>query len=266
MSVSGNSYCSFSIRVALALAGLSAWLLVPATFAQSVSGAGYSSSTEYSLSTETLVQDQSPNTGGYSRQGYNTHQENSVFSHIAAEAGGGFNRPVGYTRSFATWGGNLEFGGGWNFNQRLGALIEYEFFDNKIPGKYLSNVDVPGGHIHTWAFTMEPTYNFKTSGSLGGYVIGGGGFYRRVTTFTIPEEEDEGFFIEDVNVPVAHYSSNQGGVNFGAGVTWKLFGEDSNTKVFGEVRYVWVDSPKTNVYDLPDGTEGFIPLTVGLRW
>ena len=63
MSVSGNSYCSFTVRLGLALAALSAWLVVPAIFAQSVSGADYSSSAENHLSIETLVQDQ------YSEQG-----------------------------------------------------------------------------------------------------------------------------------------------------------------------------------------------------
>jgi hypothetical protein len=270
MFVSGNSYCSVTVRLGLALAALSAWLAVPAVFAQSVSSADdYSSSAEYHQSTETLVQDQYPSRqqGGYSRQGY-PHQENntSVWSHIAIEAGGGFNRPVGDTRSFATWGGNVELGAGWNFNKTFGALVEWEYFDNKIPGAYLANVGVPGGHIHTWGFTMEPTYNFKTSGSLGGYIIGGGGFYRRVTTFTIPEEEEEGFFVEEVNVPIAHYSSNQGGLNLGGGVTWKAFGEDSSGRLYAEGRYVRVYSPKTNVFGTPDGNTSYVPISVGLRW
>ena len=46
-------------------------------------------------------------------------------------------------------------------------MAEWEYFDNKIPGAYLSNVGVPGGHIHTWGLTLEPTYNFKTSGHVG---------------------------------------------------------------------------------------------------
>jgi hypothetical protein len=273
MSVSGNSYCFFTVRLGLALAALSAWLVVPATFAQSVSSsADYSSSAEYHQSTETLVQDQYPSRpqGGYSRQGY-PHQENntSVLSHIAIEAGGGFNRPVGVTRSFATWGGNVEIGSGWNFNKSFGVLAEWEYFSNKIPGAYLSNAGVPGGHIHTWGLTLEPTYNFKTSGSLGGYIIGGGGFYRRVTTFTVPEQEEECSyfcFLVNVNVPIAHYSSNQGGLNLGGGVTWKAFGEDSSGRLFAEGRYVRVNSPKTNVFGTPDGNASFVPVTLGLRW
>lgn len=243
---------------------LSAWLIVPAALAQQ-----YSSSADYHQEIESVIQDQSPNQGGYSRQGYSQHQENSTMSHIAIEAGGGFNRPLGYSRSFATWGGNVEIGGGWNFNKAFGVLAEWELLDNKIPGSYLSNVGVPGGHIHTWGLTLEPTYNIQTSGPWGGYAIGGGGFYRRVTTFTVPEEEEQCYYFcyeEIVNVPVAHYSSNQGGLNIGGGVTYKAFGEDSSGRLFAEIRYVWVNSPKSNVFGTPDGTESFLPVTVGLRW
>lgn len=269
MSVSGSSYCSSAARLGFAVAALSAWLFVPATFAQSADSADYSSSAEYHQSVETLIQDQYPNRGGYSRQGYHPSTDNSVWSHIAVEGGGGFNRPLGNSRNFATWGGNLELGAGWNFNKRFGTIAEWEFFDNKIPGSYLSNVGVPGGHIHTWGLTLEPTYNFQGSGSLGGYVIGGGGFYRRVTTFTVPELEEECYYFcydENVNVPIAHYSSNQGGWNIGGGVTWKAFGSDSSGRLFAEIRYVRVNSPKTNVFGTPDDNITFLPVTVGLRW
>jgi hypothetical protein len=267
MSVNGNSYCSSAARLGVAFAALSVWLMVPAIFAQSSTDTDSSSSAAYHQSIdETLIQDQYPNRGGYSRQGYHPPSDNSVWSHIAIEGGGGFNRPLGYTRSFATWGGNVELGAGWEFSKWFSTLAEWQFFDNKIPGAYLANVQVPGGHIHTWGLTLEPTFALPITSTIGGYVIGGGGFYRRVTTFTVPEDEDEGFFEVAVNVPVAHYSSNQGGLNLGAGVTWKAFGEDSRGKLFAEARYVWVNSPKTNVFDIPDGTESFLPITVGLRW
>ncbi|HEX3940351.1 MAG TPA: hypothetical protein VHX11_02615 [Acidobacteriaceae bacterium] len=253
------------MSLAMVLAALSTWSILPAASAQE-----YSSSNDFHQAVENLVQDQYPNQGGYggSRPG-GYHEETSALQHIAIEAGGGFNRPLGGTRGFATWGGNFMVGAGWNFTKQFATLAEWSILDDKIPGGYLSNVGAPGGHIHTWGLTLEPTYYYKTSGTIGGYVIGGGGFYRRVTTFTVPEEEEECYYFcydEVVNVPFAHYSSNQGGLNFGTGVTWKAFGPDSNTKIFGEVRYVWVNSPKTNVFGTPDGTESFLPVSAGLRW
>lgn len=251
------------VPLGVAFAALSIWFMAPSARAQQ-----YSSSNQFHQAVETLAQDQYPNQGGYSRQGYRYNQENTL-QHIAIEVGGGFNRPLGNTRTFATWGGNFTVGGGWNFNKEFGVLAEWQFIDNKIPGRYLANVGVPGGHIHTWGLTLEPTYTISGSGSLGGYVFGGGGFYRRVTTFTVPSTQQVCYYFcyyENVNVPVAHYSSNQGGFNFGGGVTWKAFGPDSNGRLFAEARYVWVNSPKTNVFLTPDGTESFLPITVGLRW
>lgn len=254
-------------RLGIALVALSAWLVVPVASAQ------YSSSATYQLDMSNLLQegaqDQYPNQGGYSRQGYKPYENNSTFSHIAVEAGAGFNRPMGYSRSFATWGGNVEIGGGWRFTHWLSTLAEWEYFDNKIPGAYLANVGVPGGHIHTWGLTLEPEVTYFNHGSFGAYAIGGGGFYRRVTTFTVPVLEETCYYFcyeEVVNVPIAHYSSNQGGVNFGTGVTWKAFGPDSSTKLYAEIRYTWVDSSKTNVFGTPDGTIGFLPITFGVRW
>jgi hypothetical protein len=299
MSVSRDFRCSFAVRSAVACAALSAWLMLPAAVAQSGSSstdqetasitqnqysnqnsnqggaspaAQYSSSAAYQQTYQeeiaSLAQDQYPNQGGYSRQGYHYH-ENSTFSHIAIEAGGGFNRPLGFTRSFETWGGNVQIGAGWNFTRWFSTLAEWQLMDNKIPGAYLANVGVPGGHIHTFGLTLEPTVNIQGKGSLGAYAFGGGGFYRRVTTFTVPEIEEECYYFcyeEEVNVPVAHYSSNQGGFNLGGGVTWKVFGSDSNARLFAEGRFVWVNSPATNVFGTPDGTEKFLPISFGIRF
>lgn len=255
--IGGSLQTSLGIALALIAAGLTA----PAALAQ------YSSSAQYNQQIETLVQDQQyPNRGGYSRQSYPSE---SVKSHIAIEAAGGFNRPLGYSRSFATWGGNVSIGAGWNFNKWFRTVAEWQYYSDKIPGAYLSNVGVPGGHIHVWGFTLEPTISYNTSGAWGGYVIGGGGFYRRVTTFTVPQQQVVCYYfcyVQNVNVPIAHYSSNQGGLNIGTGVTYKAFGPDSNGKLFAEVRYVWVNTPKTNVFGTPDGTMSLLPVTIGFRW
>jgi hypothetical protein len=280
MSFRSNSRNSLMARFGVALAGLSAWLIVPAALAQ------YSSSAETNQNFESLVQDQYPNQGGYPRQGYNYHHQESVFSHIAVEAGGGFTAPVGSdhaqpnpttgTYPSVTWGGNVTLGAGWNFNKWFSTLAEWQLNDNKIPGATINYViGAPndygiGGHVHTWSLTLQPTVYYKTTGRLGGYVFGGGGFYRKVTTFTIPVLQEECFyFCEEgyVNETLTHFSSNQGGWNVGTGVTWKAFGEDSNTKLYGEVRYVLVNSPAyTPIPGYRAGNEGLLPVTFGVRW
>ncbi|GGG97343.1 hypothetical protein [Silvibacterium dinghuense] len=215
----------------------------------------------------------------------------SQWSHVAIEAGAGFTAPVGNTTNFSTadiyngylspnqtFGYNINVGGGWNFTKRFGALLEYSWNRNKIPGSYteaLYNIEDLGsygytslsGNVNTWSFTIDPIFYLPFSKKNGAYVTGGGGFYRKVTNFTEPVTECY-YYCYDVGVTVAHYSSNQGGLNLGVGFYRKVFGEDSNAKLYAEARYVWVDSPgpsASNYYN-GSGTESLIPVTFGIRF
>jgi hypothetical protein len=257
------SFRSRTVQMGMAVAVVSAWLIIPSALAQ------YSSSLQYHEEFASVDQDQGPNQGGYPAQRYNQNTDDSLLSHLSIEAGGGFNRPVGYTRTFATWGGNIALGAGWKFTRWFSTLAEWQYLSDKIPGNYLAQVGVPGGHIHVWGLTLEPTYTYQTSGKLGGYAFGGGGFYRRVTTFTVPQLEEQCYYFcyqQNVNVPVAHYSSNQGGWNAGGGVTYKILGQDSNAKLYVEARYLRVNSPSSNVFETKDGQFSAVPISLGFRW
>jgi len=120
-----------------------------------------------------------------------------------------------------------------------------------------------------WSLTIDPIiYLPPITPTIGVYVTGGGGFYRKVTNFTAPACEEGFFGVFCENQTIAHLSSNQGGLNIGAGAYWKAFGPDSRAKLYAEARYVWVDSPSAaaeNGY-LAGGTEGLIPVTFGIRF
>jgi hypothetical protein len=173
-----------------------------------------------------------------------------------------------------TYGYNIKAGAGWNFTKRLGVLLEYNFNRDKIPGSTLtelaiqSGLNTPlGGNVNTWSFTIDPIFYLPITNKMGGYVTGGGGFYRKVTNFTAPELEDDFFFEVQVPTTIAHSSSNQGGLNIGVGAYWKAFGEDSNAKLYTEVRYVWVDSPVASNSDpFGSGTSSLLPVTFGIRF
>jgi hypothetical protein len=195
----------------------------------------------------------------------------SKWSRVAIEAGGGFNAPAGHTANYATYGGNGTLGAGWNFNKWLGTLVEYQFIADKIPGRTLSAVGAPGGNVHVWSFTIDPIIYLPSRGKFGAYVTGGGGFYRKVTTFTAPQAvlycDYFGYcVIGTENVTIGHFSSNQGGLNFGAGFTWKAFGPDSRAKLFAEARYLWVDSPSASATEQGTGSFGSFPVTFGVRF
>jgi hypothetical protein len=217
----------------------------------------------------------SPQYGG----GNNRYPEyTSRWSHLAFEAGAGFTAPVGNTtHGWETYGYNVRLGAGWNFTKRLSTMLEYQWNRDKIPGSTLTQLaidsgsDVPfGGNVNIWSLTIDPVFYLPVTHTYGGYVTGGGGFYRKVTNFTAPVLGEscyyycyEGYF----PTTIAHSSSNQGGLNIGVGGYWKAFGEDSNTKLFAEARYVWVDSPVASNEDpYGSGTSGTIPVTLGIRF
>jgi hypothetical protein len=251
-----------------------------AAFAQSATSTQYSSSAD---STSDHVSDQglnvlsyhSPdsgqNSGGYGNGGYKQYPKYGEpgFHHLAIEAGVGFDSPVGNSKSSMTTGYNIKLGGGWNFSKRFGVLAEYEFNHTGIPNSVLAAVDAPQGDVHLWGFTLDPVYYYKTTGVWGGYVTGGGGFYRKLTTFSQPVNlglvcSFFGCFEQFGNQTLFHFSSNQGGLNFGTGFTHTI--SDGGAKIFAEVRYLWVNSPGSTNTQVGSGTVSMIPVTFGIRF
>jgi hypothetical protein len=257
-----------------------------AAFAQSPTSTQYSSSAEgtpdqTSQQGQNLLsyhsQDSGQNSGGYGNGGYRQYPKYGQpgFHHIAIEAGAGFDAPVGNTKSAQTFGYNIKLGGGWNFNHRFGTLLEYEFNRTGIPESVLASVGAQAGvgvngNVHIWGFTLDPVYYYKTTGSWGGYVTGGGGFYRKVTTFSTPVylgigcDFYYGCYPQYANQTVSHFSSNQGGLNIGTGLTHNI--GDGGTKIFAEARYLWVNSPGPTATKLGSGSVSMIPVTFGVRF
>ncbi|MFZ0745099.1 MAG: hypothetical protein WAM85_11875 [Terracidiphilus sp.] len=213
--------------------------------------------------------------GGYDQNG--GYQSHSFWSHLTFEAGGGANAPAG-DKTYITWGGNFTLGGGYRFNKELSALLEYQFIDDKIPGAIIAEAGASGGHDHIWSFTVDPVYDLFPKSSNDAYVTGGGGFYRKVTDFTIlePTQYCTYFYCGYGYAPqtAGHFSSNQGGWNIGGGYLHRFGGMYGESKVafFAEVRYLDVLSPP--VSKSPNGLgvttvaadTKVIPITFGVRW
>jgi hypothetical protein len=196
--------------------------------------------------------------------------KHGIFSNFAAELGGGFNAPIGNDNPFITWGGNVNVGGGVHLSKRFSLLAEYQFMDNKLPGGLIADVGAQGGHAHIWSLTLDPVVDLFPARINSVYLTGGGGFYRKVTSFTDPELVEECYYfcgIGTENVVVSHFSSNQGGLNFGMGITHRLGGINGNgkTKLFAEARYLFLNTPGINETD-GLGTTELIPVTFGIRW
>ncbi len=251
------------------LATLAALVAVPAAFAQSSSSSDYATQAQF----RTQSGSQYPNSGGgYGNGGYKQYPSygSGDYHKIAIEAGFGFDAPLGNTKKTQTFGWNITAGGGYNFSKRFGVLAEYQFNRTGIPNSVLASESAPQGNVHLWSLTLDPIYYYKTSGKIGGYITGGGGFYRKLTSFTQPVYEGVvcdfyGYCYPQYGTQVlSHFSSNQGGVNIGTGLTHRI--SDSGTMIYAEARYLWVDSPRPTASQVGSGTVSMIPVTFGVRW
>lgn len=241
---------------------------VPASSAASASAAALPSAPEPSH------QDNNGNSGNYS--GWHAHD---ILHRLAIEAGGGASAPAG-DKNDITWGYGFLLGAGVNFNPHLAAFLEYQFLDNKVPGAIIAESGATGGHYHIWSFTLDPEYDFFPKSSNDVYAVGGGGFYRKTTNFSVlaPTQFCYYFYCSQGYAPqtVGSISSDQGGWNIGGGYQHRFGGMYgmSRTRFFAEVRYLDVLSPSLQGTS-PSGGLGpvtvaadtkLLPITVGIRW
>lgn len=201
-----------------------------------------------------------------------------IMSHLTYAVGGGFNAPTGDSSPYITWGWNFTGSAGYRFDQHFAINLEYQFIHSKLPGEIIAQAGATGGYANIWSFTLDPYYDFNPKSAIEFYATGGGGFYRKVTSFTDPQPQIYctyfycGIITQDV--VVGHFSSNQGGWNVGGGIQHRFAGWNGEGKmrIFAEARYLDVLSPAVTTEPNGLGTttvgEGtkIIPVTFGLRW
>jgi opacity protein-like surface antigen len=206
---------------------------------------------------------------------YSGWKGHDLMQRLAFEASGGFNAPVSDS---VTYGGQFTLGAGVHFDKRLSMLAEYQFLDAKLPGSLIAEAGATGGHAHIWSFTLDPVVSLFPKSKNDIYVTGGGGFYRKVTSFTDPELTEYCYYFCSVgttNAVVGHFSSNQGGWNIGGGYEHRLGGMygDSKMTLFAEARYVDVLTPAV-IGATPNGLGAttvaadtkMIPVNLGVRF
>jgi hypothetical protein len=185
--------------------------------------------------------------------------------------GGGVGWPQRRTADFANFGGHFEAGGGITLVPHVAINGEYMFYDLPVKGTIVSRFAATDASSHLHAVTGNVVLAFG-SPSVGGYVIGGAGWYKRTWKVTHPvldtqNECDAGllwFGIFDCHEAVvvrdrtlASGSQSATGWNAGAGFTIGL-GRDTAAKLYTEIRY-------HRAYHKGVLTE-VLPLTIGVRW
>ena len=214
--------------------------------------------------------------------------------------------PVGITHKYETLSWGLQAGVGRNFNKTVGVDVEFNYDHFGLQGATLANqtylydygcpsaaiaagtcgVSGLDGNNHVWSFSLNPSFAIPTDGSVGAYVVVGGGYYHKVTNFTEPTVETICYYYcgeATVNANIDHYTSNAFGVSGGFGVTYK-FSRFSNERFYVEAKYVlMLDSQRTGVtaqssttllnsyngtdfYPANSDRTTFIPVKVGIRF
>ena len=252
----------------------------------------------FSLAPESASSDmQPPPRRRYGRPRYQDRGHNADGSNrYTFEAGGGFTLPTGATGKRTNLSYSLKAGAGINFNRKLGVMAEYNYDHFGIQGNVLANqaalfnnlygsitdgtgnttnFDGLDGSAHVWSLTLNPIFTFHETEKTSAYVVVGGGFYRKVTNFTLPQigvgySYYYGPYEYVANQTLESYSNNAAGVNGGIGFTYKP-SRFAGEKFFAEARYTEVfNSASTNStasdYPPSNARTGYFPVTVGIRF
>jgi hypothetical protein len=180
--------------------------------------------------------------------------------------GVGVTPPIADLRSRLNTGWHIAAGAGYNFNRTFGVRVEYMYNGFGVKQSVLNALSVPNGDAHMNSITLDPVFHFKTMGRFGGYLIGGGGFYRRTVQFTQPTTAIVDVFdpwwgylgpaIIPVNRVIGSATSNAGGVNAGLGLDIDL--GHGGAQFYSELRYHYAATHRSRTQ--------LLPITFGVRW
>ena len=184
--------------------------------------------------------------------------------------GGGVGVPVASTGDFVGNGGNFVIGGGYKF----GSIIQAngEFMWQGLPVDFNNRVGVSALSASSDLFSLTGNLMLKMPGNrkFGGYVIGGGGWYRLKTSLSrgpIPPAQPctqawnwwvsscvNGFV--PIDTPIGRQTDDVFGANVGGGVTYRII--ENGMKIYAEARFHY--APTRPVFTR------VIPITIGVRW
>ena len=182
-------------------------------------------------------------------------------------AGPGF--PQGRISDFANTGAHIVVGGGLNLSHMIGTNAEFMWHDLPPKDSIIALTGAPDGSARQYSVTGNLI--LKTPpGRLGGYAIGGIGWYHRSWELTAPT-----LSLGTVCLPsyvwwgvvcgnglvqstaiLQSGSSDSFGWNGGAGLTFRI--RESAAKIYTEVRYHQASHNRV--------TTKILPLTFGIRW
>jgi hypothetical protein len=184
--------------------------------------------------------------------------------------GGGVGIPVASTGDFVNNGGNFVIGGGYKFGEIIQA--NGEFMWQGLPPNFDNRLAVSALSASSDLYSLTGNLMLKMPGNrkFGGYIIGGGGWYRRKTSLSrmpiapgtvcvqawnwwVPNCVDG---LVPVDAAIGVNRDDVFGANVGGGVTYRV--TDTGLKIYAEARFHY--APTDFVFTR------VIPVTVGVRW
>jgi opacity protein-like surface antigen len=186
------------------------------------------------------------------------------------DIGGGIGFPTSTISNYVNSGANFVVGGGVRMHSDLGFNGEFSWQDLAPKSSVIAATGAPGGNARQYSVTGNMLLHTPESHKLGGYGIGGIGWYHRswdltaptlaIGTTCVPSYAFWGVVCSNGLVSATQVlksgSGNAFGWNVGGGVTYRL--GESHLKVYAEARvhFAYYSGINTRV----------IPLTFGLRW
>jgi len=179
-------------------------------------------------------------------------------SHLAVQVGAGFTEGVGRTGTYTDIGWNVSTGVGYNFNSRVGALIDVSVNNMEMNLATLSGPGIPNGNFTAFSATLDPIVHLVPDQNFDVYITGGGGEFRLSQSFQQPIGAASNFAPSLVlfNSSGMSYSINKPGVDIGIGIS---MGSKWRGKFYAEAKY---DHVFLNGFLHTD----FLPVTFGYRW
>jgi len=184
--------------------------------------------------------------------------------------GGGPTFPQGDVGTLTDTSGHVVVGGGVNLSHTLG--VDGEFMWNDLPPKssVVAATGAPNGAARLYSVTLNALAHSHEAHRLGGYVIGGVGWYHRsweltrptlsLGTVCLPSYAWWGVVctngVVQSEATLKSGSTDGVGLNIGGGFTYRI--GESHAKFYTELRYhyAWHNGINTQV----------LPLTFGFRF
>ena len=188
-----------------------------------------------------------------------------------AHFGAGVGNPVGQTADFVHTGLAFTAGLGYRWNERQTVLVQYLSTGLPFNSSPLDEIGFLQPRSDLYSVTANYKFEISRKGAIRPYVIGGGGWYRRVTAITRPAIAGEiacspifmwwGYACEGGFVPldkvVAGSTVDAPGFNVGAGISGRIR-KAGPPRWYLEIRYHHAPNG-----DVPTQT---LPIVLGLSW